>query len=81
MLAIGNGEVGRHKAHGRSCRLDVNDGRHTGKGGNDDIGIITVAQIGGQRTAACHGMDDKCPVADALGRGQADAGMEVRGGL
>ena len=69
MLAIGNGEVGRHKAHGRSCRLDVNDGRHAGKGGNDDIGIIAVAQIDGQRIATCHGLDNKGPVADAFGRG------------
>ena len=69
MLSTSDREVSRHKAHGRSCRLDVNDGRHVDKGGNDDIGIIAVAQIDGQRIATCHGLDNKGPVADAFGRG------------
>ena len=62
MCAWGNAEVGRHEAHGCSCRLDIDLLWHRAQCFDDYRRIIAVAQVLGQRTAATECVDNKCTV-------------------
>ena len=59
-------QIGSHKAHRCSGSLDIDFLWHVAQGIDDDLRIITVAQVLGQIPATAEGIDDESSVRDAF---------------
>ena len=55
-------EVGRHKAHGCTCRLDVDNLRHISDGIDNHFRVVTVAQVLRQLISAAEGIDNQSTI-------------------
>ena len=55
-------QIGRHEPHGCAGSFDVYHLRHIADGIDDDLCIITVAQVLGQSLPSAERIDDECAV-------------------
>ena len=72
MFARCRGKISCHESHGGACCLDVDDIRHILEGGDDNLGVIAVAQVARLYAASSHRTDDEGSVADTLRCWQVD---------
>ena len=72
-------QIGSHEAHRCSGSLDIDFLWHVAQGIDDDLRIITVAQVLGQIPATAEGIDDESSVRDAFRCWQSDGAFEHAG--